>query len=31
MGYDHIRVGKDGFVQISVKLAIGVTRLAYDL
>jgi hypothetical protein len=25
MGYDYISVGKDGFVPISVKLAIGAT------
>jgi hypothetical protein len=31
MGYDYISVGKDGFVPISVKPAIGVTRLAHDL
>jgi hypothetical protein len=31
MGYDYISVGKDGFVPISVKLAIGATRLAHDL
>jgi hypothetical protein len=31
MGYDYISVGKDGFVSISVKPAIGATRLAYDL
>jgi hypothetical protein len=31
MGYDYIIVGKDGFVLISVKPAIGVTRLAHDL
>jgi hypothetical protein len=31
MGYDCISVGKDGFVSISVKPAIGATRLAYDL
>jgi hypothetical protein len=30
-GYDYISVGKDGFVLISVKLAIGVTQLAHDL
>jgi hypothetical protein len=30
-GYDYISVGKDGFVPISVKPAIGVTRLAHDL
>jgi hypothetical protein len=29
--YDYISVGKDGFVPISVKPAIGVTRLAHDL
>jgi hypothetical protein len=31
MGYDYISVGKDGFVLISVKSAIGVTRLTHDL
>jgi hypothetical protein len=31
MGYDYIRVGKDGFALISVKPAIGVTRLAHNL
>jgi hypothetical protein len=31
MGYDCIRVGKDGFALISVKPAIGVTRLAHNL
>jgi hypothetical protein len=31
MGYDYISVGEDGFVLISVKPAIGVTRLAHDL
>jgi hypothetical protein len=30
-GYDYISVGKDGFVPISVKPMIGVTRLAHDL
>jgi hypothetical protein len=30
-GYDNISVGKDGFVPISVKPAIGATRLAHDL
>jgi hypothetical protein len=30
-GYDYISAGKDGFVPISVKLAIGVTWLAHDL
>jgi hypothetical protein len=30
-GYDYVSVGKDGFVPISVKLAIGVTWLAPDL
>jgi hypothetical protein len=30
-GYDYISIGKDGFVPISVKLAIGVTWLAHDL
>jgi hypothetical protein len=31
MGYDYINISKDGFVLISVKSAIGVTRLAHDL
>jgi hypothetical protein len=31
MGYDYISIGKDGFVPISVKPAIGATRLAHDL
>jgi hypothetical protein len=31
MGYDYISAGKDGFVPISVKPAIGVIRLAHDL
>jgi hypothetical protein len=30
-GYDYISISKDEFVLISVKLAIGVTRLAHDL
>jgi hypothetical protein len=30
-GYDYVSVGKDGFAPISVKPAIGVTRLAHDL
>jgi hypothetical protein len=30
MGWDYVSVGKDGFVLISVKSAIGVTRLAHD-
>jgi hypothetical protein len=30
-GYNYIGVSKNGFVLISVKLAIGVTRLAHDL
>jgi hypothetical protein len=30
-GYDYVSVGKDGFVPISVKSAIGATRLAHDL
>jgi hypothetical protein len=30
-GYNYISVGKDGFLLISVKLAVGVTRLAHDL
>jgi hypothetical protein len=31
MGYDYISIGKDGFVLISVKPVIGVTRLAHVL
>jgi hypothetical protein len=31
MGYDYVSVGKDGFVPISVKPAIGATRLDHDL
>jgi hypothetical protein len=31
MGYDYISAGKDGFVPISVKLAIAATQLAQDL
>jgi hypothetical protein len=31
MGYDYISVGKDGFVLISGKPAIGATQLAHDL
>jgi hypothetical protein len=31
MGYSYISIGKDGFVSISVKPMIGVTRLAHDL
>jgi hypothetical protein len=31
MGYDYISISKDGFVLISVKLRIGVTRLAHGL
>jgi hypothetical protein len=30
-GYNYISIGKDGFVPISVKPAIGVTPLAHDL
>jgi hypothetical protein len=30
-GYGYVSVGKDGFIPISVKLAIGATRLAHDL
>jgi hypothetical protein len=30
-GYDYKSIGKDGFVPISVKPAIGATRLAHDL
>jgi hypothetical protein len=31
MGCDYISIGKDGFVLISVKSAIGAIRLAHDL
>jgi hypothetical protein len=31
MSYDYVSIGKDGFVPISVKPAIGATRLAHDL
>jgi hypothetical protein len=31
MGYDYVSVGKDRFVPVSVKPAIGETRLAHDL
>jgi hypothetical protein len=31
MGYDYTSIGKDGFVPISVKLAIGATWLAHDI
>jgi hypothetical protein len=31
MGYNYNSVGKDGFVLVSVKLAVGVTWLAHDL
>jgi hypothetical protein len=31
MGYDYISIGKNVFVLISVKPAIGATRLAHDL
>jgi hypothetical protein len=31
IGYDYICVGKDGFVPVSVKPAIGAIRLAHDL
>jgi hypothetical protein len=31
MRYDYISVGKNGFVPIGVKPAIGATRLAHDL
>jgi hypothetical protein len=31
MRYDYISVGEDGFVLISVKLAIGATRLSHNL
>jgi hypothetical protein len=30
-GYDYVSIDKDGFVPISVKPAIGTTRLAHDL
>jgi hypothetical protein len=29
--YDYVSIGKDRFVPISVKPAIGATRLAHDL
>jgi hypothetical protein len=31
LGYDYVSIGKDGFVLISVKPAIGTTWLAHDL
>jgi hypothetical protein len=31
MGYNSVSIGKDGFVLISVKLAIGGTQLAQDI
>jgi hypothetical protein len=31
MGYNYVSIGKDGFVPISVKPAIGTTRLDHDL
>jgi hypothetical protein len=31
MGYDYVSIGKDVFIPISVKPAIGATRLAHDL
>jgi hypothetical protein len=31
MGYDYISIGKDGFVPISGKPAIGVAQLTHDL
>jgi hypothetical protein len=31
LGYNYVSVGKDGFVPISVKPAIGANRLAHDL
>jgi hypothetical protein len=31
MGYNCVSINKDGFVPISVKPVIGVTRLAHDL
>jgi hypothetical protein len=31
MGHDYVSIGKDGFVPISVKPAIGATRLTHDL
>jgi hypothetical protein len=30
-GYDYVSIGKDRFIPISVKPAIGATRLAHDL
>jgi hypothetical protein len=31
MGYDYVSIGKDRFVPITVKPAIGATRLAHNL
>jgi hypothetical protein len=31
LGYDYVSISKDGFVSISVKLMIDMTRLAHDL
>jgi hypothetical protein len=31
IGYDYVSVSKDGSILISVKLAVGATRLAHDL
>jgi hypothetical protein len=30
-GYNYVSIGKDGFVPISVKPAIGATQVAHDL
>jgi hypothetical protein len=31
IGYDYVSVSKDGSILISVKLAVGATRLPHDL
>jgi hypothetical protein len=31
MGYDYVSIGKNEFVPISAKPAIGATRLAHDI
>jgi hypothetical protein len=31
LGYDYVSISKDGFVSISVKLTIDMTRLAHNL
>jgi hypothetical protein len=30
-GYDYVSVSKEGFIPVSVKPVIGVTRLAHDI